>query len=470
MPAPRKLTAFFCENVKPAPAGGRLFYWDKQVPGLALRVTDRRHRSWVVQRRLNGRMRRWTLGGYIAGAGEDRDAGAIGSIAWARHKAHAMLTDIGRGIDPAVAEDERRRADARKRDNTLASVAERFIEKHVRTKLRDRTQLEYERPLRKLIIPLWGPRPIGEISRREIKSLLERIAISEIPAVKLGKDQGEPLEGGPVASNRTLAVVRKMFNWIIEDEGDLLTASPVVGIKPQGGREKARERVLTDDEIRVLWSACDRAGGGYDEAFKARFPDMDKGYPFGTMVKFLLLTGQRRDEVAAVRWSEIQDDLWTISAERYKGKRPHVVPLSISTRRLLKSAPPLGDYVFSTRGAVAFSGFRKGKAELDAAMMSILRQQALEAGADPAKVTLTSWTLHDLRRTAKTLMTRSGVPHFIADRVLGHAIQGVGHVYDRHDYLKEKRQALNKLTTVIEGIFEPVNGNVVDLTTARVLR
>jgi integrase len=151
----------------------------------------------------------------------------------------------------------------------------------------------------------------------------------------------------------------------------------------------------------------------------------------------MFFTAQRRQEVAEARWDELQDSMWTIPAARYKTKRPNVVPLPEAASVIVAGLPQLGDLLFTTSGTTPFSGFSKAKAHLD------------EASG------VSNWRLHDIRRTARTLMVRIGIRPDIAERVLGHVIPGVAGVYDRYDYLEEKRQALEGLAGELDAIVHP---------------
>jgi integrase len=181
---------------------------------------------------------------------------------------------------------------------------------------------------------------------------------------------------------------------------------------------------------------------------------------FGALLKTLLLTAQRRDEAANMIWKEIgEDGIWTIPAERYKTKRSNHVPLSNAARAVIRAQPQIDGcaYVFPSRTKTPFSGFGKPKARLDKAVLLYLQERAKKgAKVEP----LPNWTLHDLRRTAKTLMARAGVRPDISERVLGHVISGVEGTYDRHSYADEKRDALEKLASMIERILSPLPTNV----------
>jgi integrase len=223
---------------------------------------------------------------------------------------------------------------------------------------------------------------------------------------------------GEVMADRVLAAVRKLFNWYATRDDEFI--SPVVkGMARSKPKERARKCVLTDDEIRSIWPLLD------DPEFQPCF---------GPALKLLFLTAQRREEVGRLERAEIVGDAWTIPAARYKTKHDHVVPLIPAAKAIIEDRPRLCDYVFSTNGRTPLSGWSKAKKRLN------------------ERSGVQGWTIHDIRRTAKTLMTRSGVPNFNADRVLGHVIPGVSGVYDRYDYLKEKREALRVLASALAEI------------------
>jgi integrase len=246
---------------------------------------------------------------------------------------------------------------------------------------------------------------------------------------------------GPVMADRTLAYLRKAFNWYaIRD--DQFSAPVVRGMGRIKPKDRARTRVLSDQEIRDIWPVLGEAG------------------TFGALVKMLLLTAQRRDEVGQMSQKEIGDDgIWTIPAERYKTKRPNFVPLSEAAIAVIKAQPKFDDcdYVFPSRAKTPYPRSGKSKSTLDKAVLRTMQKQARNgAKVEP----IPNWTLHDLRRTAKTLMVRAGVRPDISERVLGHVIAGVEGTYDRYSYADEKRDALEKLAAIIERILNPLVSNV----------
>ena len=257
---------------------------------------------------------------------------------------------------------------------------------------------------------------------------------------KLASDGKAPIAG------RTMAYGRACYGWGVKRRQ--LAVNPFAGLPMVQGANPARDRVLNDGEVRAVW----RAAGAL-------------GYPFGPIVSLLLLTAQRREEVAAMRWSELSADLttWTLPGARAKNGRAHVVHLAEPVQAILGSLPRFTgqDLVFTTTGATPPSGFSKAKSTLDAAM-------AKEAVADTdIPMPATGWRVHDFRRTAVTWLASTGFPPHVADRLLNHvggAISGVAAIYQRGEFLTERKAALEAWATFVTQT-EPV-GNVVQLRTA----
>jgi integrase len=260
-------------------------------------------------------------------------------------------------------------------------------------------------------------------------------------------------ENGARMADLVLAYVRKAFNWYEVNGHDDDFTSPVVrGMARLKPSDRERERVLSDDEIRDVWAALDTI------IEPACFP---------AYVKTLLLTATRRGESADMATTELEDEIWTIPAARYKTKRDHVIPLSALARKLTASAAPAkpaknAHFVFSTTGGKKpFSGFSKSKTALDKAIAELRERE----GRPPME----SWTLHDLRRTARTLLARAGVRDDIAERCLGHVIKGVEKVYNRYAYLDEKRAAFEALAALVSRILNPT-ANVEELASRRAVQ
>jgi len=351
------------------PASGQEEHADHKVTGLRLRVGSGGKKTWTLRRRVGAKVINKKIGTYPAT-----------SLAAARAAAEKMIEALEReGTTDAI-------------DRTFGQVADYWI-KHVAKEKNDSWRLQ-ERRLEMHVLPKWRDRRIAGIRRGDVRELLDGIE-------------------GDVLPNRVLTVVKTVFRFALSR--DWIEASPIEGIaKPKD--ESERDRVLSMDEIKRIWIASDLSG-----------------FPFGHYLRLLLLTAQRRTEVASMRWSDIDLEAatWTLSAAETKSERTHLVPLSAPAVSLLEALPRLGDYVFTTDGETHYKGYSKGKAQLDQFL-------AATGGA------LEPWTLHDLRRSAATHMVRLGVTETTVARVLNHARQGVtARVYALHSYAPEKRHALN---------------------------
>ena len=198
---------------------------------------------------------------------------------------------------------------------------------------------------------------------------------------------------------------------------------------------RARERILSDDDLRAVWKQAEANG------------------TFGALIRILLLTGQRREKVAAMRWQDVSvDGAWSIPTEDREKGNARELELPAAAVEIIKRQPRFADnpYVFAGRGGSYATGYSKSKTAFDAKL-------------EGAGKHIEPWTLHDLRRTARSIMSRAGVRPDIAERVLGHAINGVEGTYDRHSYREEKAHALAALASLIENILTPPNKKVVRL-------
>ena len=395
----------------PAPnTGNKVFYFvgamlqGARAPrGFGVRVTAAGAKAFVMNFRIRGREHRYTIGAY-----------PDWSVLRAVREARELRQRIDRGENPL---EDRAPNPATK---TVSGVLDEFLKRYVRNKDRPlRTANHTESAFERLVKPRIGNIRVYDLRRSHIAEMLDKI-----------EDQN-----GPVMADRTRALLRKALAWHAERDDQFNFTAVFVRVKPRANpKDRARTRILSDAEIRTLWPVLGDAG------------------TFGALVKTLLLTAQRRDEVAHMSRGEIgPDGIWTIPAERYKTKRPNFVPLSKAALAIVEAQPPTEgcDYVFPSRTGTAFSGFAKSKAKLDKAVLSAIllrRKRGSELEPPP------NWTLHDLRRTAKTLMVRAGVRPDISERVLGHAITGVEATYDRHSYAEEKRAALEQLGAIINRI------------------
>lgn len=399
---------------------GQILY-DTEIKGFVARALKSGKVSYGYRYRNRGGASKW-LG-----------LGLHGSITAekARELAKKRAGEVADSRDPVAEQEEAREAAAKAKRteiNTVDTILDAFVKRHA-SKLRSADQIEGA--LDRHVRPAIGSKSIYDLKRSEVVTMLDKV-----------ED-----EAGPVMADRVLAHIRKAFNWQAARDDEF--KSPIVrGMSRTKPKERARKRILADDEIRDIWKALEKV-------------NEPACYP--AFVKSLLLCATRRNESADMSGAELDGDLWVIPGSRYKNKLDHVIPLSEQARALIGEKPEgfKGNawFVFSTTaGAKPFSGFSKAKKLLDAAIAKIRKAE------DRPK--MARWTLHDLRRTARTLMSRAGVSEDHAERALGHVIGGVRGTYDRYEYLDEKRQAFAALAGVVALILDPPAGNVVPMVRA----
>ena len=392
----------------------------KKAPaGFGVRVTAGGTKAFVLFHRVDGKKFLETLGRWDANQG-----GGTLTVRDAIIRADKIAKDLrnGRREDPRPERTRRLQDSDKPADGNVSGLLDTYIARYLRAgKLRSAGMIEAQ--LERLVKPRIGKVGIYELKRSHISRMLDEIAD----------------ENGARMADLALAYVRKSFNWYEVNGHDDDFTSPVVrGMARLKPSDRERERVLSDDEIRDVWTAADCVTE----------PDC-----FAAYVKTLLLTATRRSETADMATTELEGDLWTIPAARYKTKRDHVIPLSAAALDLIRSAAPAtpaknAHFVFSTTdGAVAFAGFSKAKAAIDKAVAKLRERE----GRPPME----NWTLHDLRRTARTLLARAGVRDEIAKRCLGHVIKGVEKVYNRYSYIEEKRAAFEALAGLVSRILNP---------------
>jgi integrase len=403
-------------------SGNKLHYFSgatlqgKKAPsGFAVRVTSAGTKSFVWFHRVGGKPHLETIGRW-----DENEGGGSLTVLKAIIAAKARADAIHNSeVDPRP-ERTRRLEDGNKPDGeTIGAMLDEFVKRHVE-KGGLRSADIIKRTFDRLVKPAIGQHAVPELRRSHVVKMLDDVADNH----------------GPVMADRTLALIRKAFNWRAARDDDFHPpiAKGMARTKP---KERARARILSDADIRDLWTALD--------AIK----DAPACYP--AFVRTLLMTATRRNEAAEMRWDEIEGDTWTIPAARYKTKTDHAVPLTGGAKGLIGQRPK--DYakrpfVFSTTGgAKPFSGYSKAKAALDKKIAEL----RTKAGRDKIE----PWTLHDLRRTARSLMSRAGVPTDHAERSLGHVIAGVRSVYDRHEYLAEKKKAFDALAALLAQILNP---------------
>ncbi|GAA3801912.1 site-specific integrase [Qipengyuania pelagi] len=349
-----------------------------------------------------GGAKTWTLRRRVGGKVINRKLGTYPAmrLAAARDAAETMIAALERdGSTEGL-------------DRTFEAAAEAWIEAKNRPDL-IRRQLELH------VYPDWRDRKLGSIKRAEIRDLIQGLE-------------------GDVLPNRVLATIKTVFGYAISQ--DWIETSPADRIdKPNS--EAARERFLSMDEVARVWNASGLLG-----------------YPDGPWMRLLLLTGQRRSEVAAMQWADLDLDnaTWTLTAAHTKAKRAHLVPLAPAAVDIIKAMPELGDYVFSTSANSPIKGFARSKRQLDEWLESKC------AGLSEP------WRYHDLRRTAATHMVRLGIPELVVSRVLNHRVQGVtGQVYALHSYAPEKRHALEAWAAEVDrAVNGERGGNIIRLEKA----
>jgi integrase len=398
--ATKKLTAAFVRSAKADAGAERTVFWDETLPGFGLAVMSSGHKSFVAQYRSKGLSRRYTIGNA-----------AVLELDQARKKAKSILGQVAHGADPLL---EKRRV-AESDRHSLKAVCERYLHREggkIRTADIRRATLE------RLVYPRLGARPVDAVRRLDIVHLLDDIEDTR----------------GPAMADQTLAILRKIFNWHAVRSSDFRT--PIVpGMARTKAEDRERSRVLSDVELRAVWSTAESYAG-----------------PWGQFVRFLLLTAARRSEVAAMAWAEMSERTWAIPPARHKTAASVVLPLSGAAEKVLDEVPRVQgcEFVFSTDGRRPISGFSTFKLRFDIACG------------------VKDWRLHDLRRTARSLMSRAGIAPDIAERCLGHVIGGVRGVYDRHDYAAQMRHAFEALAALIERIVHPgLEENVVELRKSR---
>jgi integrase len=414
------------KNAK-APDGARAMIWDSAIAedrslsgSFGIRVTAGGVKSWIIMFRIDGKQQYRKIGSYPAL-----------SLATARDSAREALKSVGRGVDPIQAKAEEKRRVAKIRP--VASAVDEFIEKYA--KRNNRSWKEVERVLRVYVVSKLGDRPLPSITAADIHGLLDGLVDA----------------GHPYMANRLLAHTRKFFNWCASR--NWISDTPTKNIV-RPANEEARDRILSGTEIGLLWRACG-----------------DLGWPFGPCFKFLLLTGQRRNEAATMEWANLDLDgaLWTLPRQATKTGRAHEVPLAPVAVQLLQSLPRNGPYVFSTNGRSPISGFSKAKLRCDKLISqssSIVDDEGVGAGETHAIGEIPGWRLHDLRRTVASGMAEIGIAPHVIEKVLNHMtgqISGVAAVYNRHQYLREKTDALAAWSRSLLAIVEPDEGNIVEL-------
>lgn len=407
----KALTTKAIEAAKPS--DNRREIPDPALSGLYLVIQPSGVKSWALRYRYAGKPKKLTLGRW-----------PVMGLAEARAAASEAIEAVDHGNDPSAAKKwtkaARMEAQLSERDK-IKTLVEQFGKRHLSTLKSGET---VKRELHRHVVAVWGERDIHDIAKRDVIDLLDGIADS----------------GRVVTANRVRAYLNKFLSWCVER--DIINQSPAMGVKPVA-KEKSRDRVLTDDEIKLFWQACSH-----------------EGQPWGHLGKMLLLTGQRLGEVVNMTDREVSGDLWHLEADRTKNGRAHDVPLSEAAQDVLGAVERVkgnAGYIHTTTGESALQGYHKGRNHIAERMVEIAGQE------------IPHWTFHDLRRTAATGMARLGIPVRVTEAVLNH-VSGTGGgivgVYQRHDYADEKRQALEAWARFVGGLVEGTADNVVRLVEA----
>ena len=410
-----KLTAAAVERIK-APDKGQVDYFDAAFPALALRVSASGVRSWTYFGRVHGKLRRTTLGRFPAM-----------TLTKARQAAGDAADAMRAGKDPVQQKREQRREVDRAKKDTFAAVAADWLK---RDQAENRGLAEVKRIIDREFIPHWSGWRLQDISRRDVIEIIDQIAD----------------RGAVTMARRAHAHLHRLFKWAVGR--GLVTMNPLADL-PKPGAEKPRERVLDDGELARVWRAAQTIG-----------------YPFGTAVQLLILTGARRDEIGLLRWLEIHDKAIHLAGARTKNGDPHVIPLSALAESILAAVPRINDsdLVFTTNGETAVSGWSRAKLILDRTIAKAELDDDAEPDAkgDP----LPAWRIHDLRRTVATGMQKLDTRLEVIEAVLGHTSgsrAGIVGVYQRHTYADEKRKALAAWARQVQRLVQPTKADVVAL-------
>lgn len=425
------MTKLGVEAVKPKAA--RFEIGDRKVTGLRLIVQPSGAKSWAVRYTAAGRDRRLNLGPYPTLQLDD-----------ARKRASAAKLAVTAGEDPAAQKIEKRRIAATGLDsaNLVNELFKEYDTRHL-SRIRVRSRASVKSLFDAHILPKFGRRRINEIAKRDILNLFDEIN----------------RKGHKTTAAHVRTALSGFFNFCLAR--DIIAVSPMIGVKPPASA-KSRDRVLTDDEIRWLWRACQ---------------EPDSLHPFGRMVQIAILTGARRDEIAGITEKELRskESLWRLPAERAKNHREHDVHLTEIALAIFEAVPRIkskAGYIFTTTGETPVSGFSNSKDRLSRLMLQYAREEAEERGDDPASVEIAPWVLHDLRRTLASGMARLGVQLPVIERCLNHvsgSFGGIVGVYQRHTFADEKKAAFEAWSIHVEGLvgIKRAASNVTTLRTRR---
>ena len=408
------LTDARIKSLKPAKPGQRYDVLDALMPGLSVRVTDTGNKTFMFRTRYPG-----------SEHSSRRALGKVGAmlVEQARAKARDWHQLLDKKIDPVWQAEQDRLAALRSQQHTFLSVAEGYFA-HTKSEGLAKARI-IEREIRKEFVPLWAARPIHEITQQDVAAV-----------INAAKARGSPWQAHTLFER-----AKSLWGWAIQTGAYGLTSSPTDRLRAKAliGTKKPRQRVLSDDELRALWQATG-----------------EEAYPWQPLYRLLVLTGQRLSDVSDASWPEfdLKQRLWTIPPERFKSDVPQVVPLTNEMLAILAELPRFnsGQFMFSASwGKTSVKNFSKPKLRLDARM---------PANTKP-------WVVHDIRRTVRSHLSALPVEQHVRELVIGHAMRGLHRVYDRYEYIDEKRQALELWQLRLRAIVSPPPDNVTRLPTRK---
>jgi integrase len=417
---------------------------DGLLVGLYLVRQPSKAMSWAVRYRHAGQPRKLTLGSYPAiklEAARDLGSNALRAAAEGRDPAQEKQN--------AKVEAQRKAAEEiRGQRDLFENVAREFIERYARPRAAAKNRPDAWQETGRIlglkpdpedsakliegggdVMPCWRGRKIHEITKRDIILLLDTVH-----------------DRAPIMANRVLSAVRKLFNWAVAR--DIVAASPCAGVNAPAA-ENSRDRVLTDDELRLVWAAAD-----------------NESWPFGPIVQLMILTGQREGEIAGMRWQELdlERKVWTLPATRVKNDELHTVPLSDAAVEIIKALPHVktdGGFVFAGRRGKPVTSFARAKERIDYSVTKANKGTALP-----------DWVFHDIRRTVASGMAGLGIQLPVIEKVLNHksgTFRGIVGVYQRHSFAEEKRTALAAWASHVQSVLSGKQpDNVVNLRKAGV--
>jgi integrase len=410
--ATARITKQLLDTLKPGAKDS--FVWDSKLAGFGVKVTPSGSKVFIFQYRLGGRgakVRRYTIGKFGPFTPDK-----------ARNEAEHLARLVAQGTDPQDAKAKHRREVV---DLAFDKYVERFDTDYLKREW-PASCADARATLDRFAVPVLKSKPLPAIDRRDIRAVFK------------------PVQGKPATARKLFAILRRLFKFAVAE--DDLAASPMAGLEAPSA-PASRDRVLEDWEIKLVWQASQKLGS-----------------PFGPLVRLLMLTGARREEVAGLSWSELREGaaMWHLPAERAKNGNALDLPLSSLAVQELTAIKGKGDnwprkgLLFSTTGKTPVSGFSRAKARLDAEIAKLNNKEALEP-----------WRLHDLRRTLATGMQRLGVRFEVTEAILNHvsgAKSGVAGVYQRHNWAVEKRTAIEAWACHVAGLLvEKDDSNVIAL-------